>query len=200
MDEKRTVCGLEVKFAMHVGDREVLMLLDQKSEDMPYIVGYCTTIPDFGLEQMSETVGGNDYLEAVEEFLNRAQGQVESVRSSRALSDEPQEVLGPEHCLPDGMKHSLQGAVVVIKPDVLRPEYRNAANQLVLVGFGFGASPNARGQAIFGNTVFTGEKSNWRRHEVLGVLDPSKAPDFVKPGVEAIRAQQKAKGGKEHGR
>jgi len=47
---------------------------------------------------------------------------------------------------------------------------------------------------------YSGDKSDWRRPDVLGILDPAKAPDWVKPGVAAIRAQLKEKGGKSHER
>ena len=203
MDEKRTVNGFEVLFSMHVGPREVLFLLDQDSTEMPYMVGYCDIMPGQGCEQLNEVVGGDDYLEAMEEFLQRVQGQVAQVRAERNRTNEPQEVLGREHCLPsDGTEPDLHGRVVVIRPDALRPEYRNAAQQTVFVTGGFGAAPNARGRAVFGTNVFFGEKSDWWREDVLGILDPAKAPAWVKPGVAAIREQAKPqpkkKGGKPH--
>ena len=198
-DEKRTVCGLEVKFAMHIGEREVVFLLDPQNEETPYMVGNYT-LNSLGMEQVAEIIGSGDYLEVVDEFLDRVKGQVVQVRAGRKRFDEPQEVFGTEHCLPGGMEHSLQGMVVVIKPDMLRPEYRNVASQLVLVSGGNGASPNARGQSVFGNTVFSGERSTWRRYDVLGVLDPAKAPSWLKSGVAAIQTQKKSKekGGKPH--
>jgi hypothetical protein len=193
MEDKRTVCGLEVPFAMHVGDREVLFLLDPKSDETPFLVGYRTAVPELGLEQVDGLVGGDDYLEAVDEFLCRVQEQVTQVRADREMSDEPQEVFGASHCLPDGMKHHLEGRVVILKPEGLRHEYRNAAHQLIYITGGFGALPAARGQTVYGNAVFTGDKFTYRRHQVLGVLDPAKAPNWVQQGVKAIRAQQKTK-------
>jgi len=47
MDEKRTVCGYEVHFAMHVGPREVVFLLNPASTETPYWVGYCDIMPGF---------------------------------------------------------------------------------------------------------------------------------------------------------
>jgi len=199
MKDERFVTGLEVQFEMHVGDKEVLLLLDPHSNEMPYLVGYCT-VNGLGMEQLTELVGGNDYLEAVEEFMTRVQGQVDQVRSDRALSDEPQEVFGKEYCLPGGLEQDLNGRVVILKPETLRPEYQNIAHQLLFVHGGFGAAPNGRGTAVFATNVFSGEKRDCRRHEIAGILNPIHAPDWVKPGVEAIRAQQKAKGGKPHER
>jgi len=200
-DEERKFGDMEVTHAIHVGDREVLLLIDPNSEECPYLVCYNKRIPGLGLDNPTEIVGGADYLEAMDEFLRRVQGQVDQVRTESILYGEPQEVLGKEHCLPsDGMEPDLHGRVVVIKPTALRPEYRGATYQIVYVSGGFGAAANARGSAVFGNNVYSGDKSDWRRPDVLGILDPTKAPDWVKPGVEAIRAQLKEKGGKPHER
>ena len=199
-DEKRMVCGYEVHFAMHVGEREVLFLLDPTSTETPYIVGYCEGMPAFVAERFVDAVGSDDYLEMVDEFLLRAKGQVDQLRVERERSNEPQEVLGTAHCLPDGMKHHLEGRVVILKSEVLRHEYRNAASQLIYVTGGNGASPDGHGTAVFGKYVFSGESRDCRRHQILGVLDPDKAPEWVRPGVCAIIAQKNEKGGKPHER
>lgn len=198
-DEKRMLGELEVQSAIHVGDKEVLLLLNPQSAEAPYLVCYNNQIPGLGLDNPTEVVGGTDYLEAMDEFLRRAQGQVEQVRADRARSEEPQEVFGIEHCLPGSNQREerLVGRVIVVKPETYRPEYRNVANQLLYVTGGFGAEPNARGAAVFAHNVFSGEKSDCRRHQVIGILDPKHAPEWVKPGVDAIRAQIKEKYGKD---
>ena len=198
-DEKRTVNGFEVQFAMHIGPREVVFLLDPASEETPYMVGYCD-IMSLGFEHANDVVGSDDYLEIVDEFLHRVQGQVEQVRADRERTNEPQEVFGAAQCLPDGMKYDLEGKVVILKPEALRPEYCNVANQLILVTGGNGASPDGHGTAVFGKNVFSGEKHDSRRHKILGVLDPEQAPPWVRPGVCAIIAQKKEKGGRTHER
>jgi len=199
-DEKRTVNGFEVQFAMHVGPREVVFLLDPASTETPYMVGYCDIMPGLGTEQLFEVLGSDDYLEMVDEFIYRAQIQVDLARTERDEFPEPRETFGAAQCLPDGMKHSLEGKVVILRPETLRPEYRNAANQLIYVTGGFGASPDGHGTAVFGKNVFSGEKRDCRRHQVLGVLDPAKAPPWVRPGVCAIIEQKQTKGGKPHER
>jgi len=192
-DEKRTVNGFEVHFAMHVGPREVVFLLDPDNAETPYMVGYCDIMPGLGMERLDEVVGSDYYLEIVDEFLHRVHGQVDQVRADRQLFDEPQEVFGAAQCLPDGMKHSIESKVVILKPDVLRHEYRNVANQLLYVTGGNGASPDGHGTAVFCKSVFNGEDRSYRRHQVLGVLDPAQAPLWVRPGVCGIIEQQKEK-------
>ncbi|MCL2301572.1 MAG: hypothetical protein FWC27_15635 [Firmicutes bacterium] len=199
-DEKRTVNGFEVQFAMHVGPREVVFLLDPASAETPYMVGYCDIMPGLGTEQLFEVLGSDDYLEMVDEFIYRARIQVDLARTERDKLPGPREAFGAAQCLSDGMKHSLEGKVVILRPETLRPEYRNAANQLIYVTGGFGASPDGHGTAVFGKYVFSGENRDCRRHQILGVLDPDKAPEWVRPGVCEIIAQKKEKGGKPHER
>jgi len=200
-DEQRTLGGLEIAHDIHIGDKEVLFLLDSKNKETPYIVSYNQKMPGLGFDNPTESVGSTDYLEMMEEFLRRVQGQITQIREDRARFDEPQEVFTQAQCLPPSKESErLKGRVVVIKPEVLRAEYRNVAHQIVYVVGGFGAEANARGSKVFGTNVFSGEKSDWGRPDVLGILDPAHAPAWVKQGMEAIRAQQKSKGGKEHGK
>ncbi|MCL2530717.1 MAG: hypothetical protein FWE40_00975 [Oscillospiraceae bacterium] len=197
--ESRMFGELEVVHAIHIGDKEVLFLLDKQNTERPYIVSYNQLM--FGLDYPTETVGSADYLEMMEEFLQRVQGQIDQVREDRARSCEPQEVFTQAQCLPPS-KHEERfiDRVVVINAERLRPEYGNIANQVVYITGGFGAEPSSRGGKVYGHNVFSGEQVVWRREHVLGILAPAHAPDWVKPGVDAIRAQQKSKGGKEHGR
>jgi len=192
MEDKRKIGNWEVLQAIHIGDKEVVLLHDPDNAEAAYAACYRQTA--LGILESAEGVGSNDYLEMAEEFLRRVQGQVDQVRADRERSGEPREVFGAAQCLPsDGKEQDLKGRVVVIKPGVLRPEYQNIAHQIIYVTGGFGAAPNARGRAVFGNNVFSGEKSDWRREDVLGILDPAQAPAWVQPGVEAIRARQKEK-------
>ena len=200
-DEKRMIGDWEVLQGIHVGDKEVVLLRCPYNDETPYSVFYNQRDNSMGIEYTSEGVGSDDYLEMMEEFLHRVQGQIDQVRADRERTNEPQEVFEEEHCLsPDGEEHDLHGRVAVIRPETLRPEYRNVATQLILVSGGFGAVAYSRGTAVYGNYVFSGESADCRRHEILGILDPAKAPEWVKPGVEAIRAKQKEKGGKPHER
>ena len=136
----------EVLQGIHVGDKEVVLLYDPHNAETPYAVCCNQRNNSMGLEYTAEGVGSDDYLEMMEVFLQRVQGQVDRVRADRERTNEPQEVFGEEHCLPlNGEEPDLHGRVAVIKPEALRPEYRNAAAQVVLVSSGFGASAHSRG-------------------------------------------------------
>lgn len=73
--------------------------------------------------------------------------------------------------MPDGMDADIKGKVVAIKPEVLLLEYQTRSHQLILATGGFGCSPNARGRAVFGTNIYTGEQARWERSDILGVID-----------------------------
>jgi hypothetical protein len=41
-DEKRMVDTYKVKYAIHVGDKDILFAVDEKKTDCPYMVCNCT--------------------------------------------------------------------------------------------------------------------------------------------------------------
>jgi hypothetical protein len=130
-------------------------------------------------------------------FLDRVQGQVEQVKAELERTKEPQEVLGMEHCLAlDCSEGDLDARVVVLNPSVFQREYRNAPSQLVYITDGFGMFANTRDSTIYGHNVFSGKTTKLCRQFIFGVLDPAKAPDWVKPGMAAIHAQLRGKGGR----
>jgi len=96
-------------------------------------------------------------------------------------------------------KDDLHGKVIVIKPEVLRREYRAAAHQLKLCTGGFGASPNSRGSACFCTDLLTGKESRFERRDVLGTMEPDKLPQWAKDGLAAIQQAERSKSGKEKG-
>ena len=95
----------------------------------------------------------------------------------------------------------LNNKIVVIKPEVLRREYRRATCQLKLCVGGFGAYPHSRGSACFCIDLYTGKESRYERMDVLGVMEPEELPGWAKHGLLSIQQEQakkeQHKGGKE---
>lgn len=67
--------------------------------------------------------------------------------------------------LKDG--ETYEGKFVVLRPDHLKPEYREAKNQLFFAQSGFGCDPSKLGGKIFGR--YWDEQASTRREHVLGV-------------------------------
>lgn len=101
------------------------------------------------------------------------------------------------------MSHAddLHQKVVIIKPDVLKPEYQLATRQLYLCTGGFGASPNSRGSACFCTNLFTGKHSRFERSDILATLEADAVPKWAQEKLcEALQSQQKKDKAKEAAR
>ena len=85
----------------------------------------------------------------------------------------------------------LNNRVVVIRADVLRPEYRSARYQLRLCTGGFGASPHSRGSACYCKDLVTGKDSRFERRDILGVMEPDELPRWALAGLAAIEQAEK---------
>ena len=112
-------------------------------------------------------------------------------------------LFGAEHCRPGHLDYT--GKVLILRPDVLKEEYRSARNQLWVGETGFGCSPTARGQAVFATCLWDGEKARWERADFLGVLDEQYLPDWAREKLAELRgpdqeqADGPAQGGMEMG-
>lgn len=182
----------EVKHAVCIGDKEILFMEDGK-KPYPYLVCNCTWDNPLGVNQYSDAVVSADYLEMMAEFASRVTAQIEAVKAERAKISVS---LGPftlEHCVPDDTGESIQDKVAVIRQECLRPEYRTADKQLVLVTGGFGSQGKARGRAVYVVNLYSSKESRWNRGDILGVVKPECMPDWVKERLQQIESERQVK-------
>ena len=104
----------------------------------------------------------------------------------------PNAPITADGCEVIGYQHDLRGKIVVIKPEVLRPEYRRATSQLYLCDGGFGASPNSRGTACSCTQLYSGKSSYFERSDILGVIAPENLPKWAKHYLECVRQERQA--------
>lgn len=192
-EEKRMVDTYEVTYAIHVGDREILFVVDDGKTACPYMVCDCTWDNPLGIDQYFNAVGSTDYLEMMTEFTDRIKAQIEAVKAERGRITVPLLPFTPEHCTPNDYSQSIENKVVAIRAERLRPEYRTADNQLVLATGGFGTYANARGRAVYTVNLYSGKEARWNREDILGVLKPEYMPDWAKEQLKQILAGQQAK-------
>jgi len=191
MDEnKRRVDTYEVKYAIHVGDKEILFAVDEKKADCPYMVCNCTWDNPLGLEQYSNAAGSADYLETMTEFNSRVTAQLEAAKAERDRITVPLEPFAIEHCIPKGNSQSYENKVVILHPDCLRPEYRTADKQLLLATGGFGTYANSRGRAVYTVNIYSGRESRWNREDILSILKPEYMPEWAKERLKHIQAER----------
>jgi hypothetical protein len=95
-------------------------------------------------------------------------------------------------CTPITSDDDLNGKVVVIRPDILRREYRGATNQVALCDGGFGASPRSRGSACYCVNLYTGKTSRFERRDILGILKDDQIPKWAQQGLQIQHERKKS--------
>lgn len=88
------------------------------------------------------------------------------------------------HC--EEGKQDYTDQVVVLHPSVLKDQYKTPEDQLFLAEGGFGCSPTASGQKIFGTFLKDGEETHFCRSDFIGVLKEEYLPDWAKEKLEAM--------------
>lgn len=190
-EEKRMIGSYEVVQSIHIGKKEVVFGVD-RNEEYPFLVCYCTYDNPMSMAWVEDAVGSDNYLEAMQEFLDRVQRQVNLVWMEQEKYQCNLTPFTIEDCIPDNRKESIVGKVVVINAEVNRYEYRHSIYQLVLADGGNGAL-GGRGQAVFGTCLADGERARWERNNVLGEIKPERMPDWAKEALAKIREKEKEK-------
>ena len=199
--EKRMAGDYVIIHALHIGDREIVL------GENPAVVGderyMCAFCQSNGLMAgYTEVMVSDDYPELARLFGERVAEQAEKTRidlNGPKIQGIPNAPITPEDCEVISYQHDLQGKIVVIKQEVLRPEYRRATSQLQLCTGGFGASPNSRGTACYCTELYSGKTSCFQRSDILGTIAPENLPKWAKHYLEIVRqAEKKArdKGGR----
>lgn len=190
-DEKRMVGTYEVMHSIHIGRKEVVFGIDGK-DAYPFLVCDCTYDNPLSAAWVSDAVGSDDYLEAMQIFTDRVQEQIRIVRAEHAQFKFDMAPFTIDDCIPDNNTDNIIGKVVVIKAEVNRYEYRHSAYQLVLASGGYGAS-GGRGQAVYGTCLANGKSARWERCDVLGEIRPEKMPGWAKEALARIQEQDNEK-------
>lgn len=74
-EEKRMIGSYEVVQSIHIGKKEVVFGVD-RNEEYPFLVCYCTYDNPMSMAWVEDAVSSDNYLEAMQEFLDRVQRQV----------------------------------------------------------------------------------------------------------------------------
>lgn len=188
-EEKRMISSYEVTQSIHIGKKEVVFGVDEK-EEYPFLVCYCTYDNPLSAAWVTDAVGSDDYLEAMQIFTERVKEQIGLVRAEQEKFRFDGKPFTIDDCIPDDKSSNIVGKVVVINAEVNRYEYRHSAYQLVLVDGGHGAV-GGRGQAVFGTCLSDGKHARWERYDVLGEIKLECMPDWAKEALVKIKQQEK---------
>ena len=191
--EKRMADNYEITQAVYIGDKEVVMGMDQANA-MPYFCAYFSENEIGG--SYCDCLVSDDYVEIVEIFAERVNEQCKRVRQEQEKRKECGGIMTEEMCLPLTYDTTLTGKIAVVKKEALRPEYRSASYQLVYVTGGNGARGKARGNACFGTNLYDGERHKWARGAFYGEVKPEFLPDWAKERAEKIQKKEQDREGR----
>ena len=193
--EKRMIgdTGYEVRQSIHIGDHEILVADNMNAEDGNYYLVADYKTKAFLGEYSHCSVSG-DYFEIVGEFTARVNQQIEATKAEISKTDFQTAPITAAECHPHDFGQDLNGKVVAIKAEALRPEYRRGDCQLVLVEGGFGASANSRGSAVYCYALSDGQYTRFERRNVLGEI--KELPDWAKNRLEAVKTEIAVEPGK----
>ena len=79
------------------------------------------------------------------------------------------------------------GRVLVLKPSILKDEYKSPDYQLFLAEGGFGCSANSRGRKIFGQFLKDGEKTHYQRSDFIGAIKDKYLPEWAAEKLDELK-------------
>ena len=99
-------------------------------------------------------------------------------------------LFGTEHCVSERAEQDFTGKVLVLSPDVLREQYWGQEYQLLYAKSGFGCKPHSSGRAVFATSLMDGETARWNREDFVGILKDEFLPEWAKPKLAEMKAQE----------
>jgi len=194
-NEKRMAGDYEIIHALQVGDREIVLGENLKDVNgQKYMCAFCTANELFA--RYDDLYVSDDYMEILKYYGERVVKQAEKTRAElskpriQGIDNTPITV---GMCDPISYMDNIEGKVIVIKPEILKREYRSATHQLKLCTGGFGSHSNSRGSACFCTDLYSGKSSRFERVDVLGTMEPDDLPEWASIGLNTIRQAEKQK-------
>lgn len=99
-------------------------------------------------------------------------------------------LFGAEHCVGDRAEQDYTGKVLVLSPEALREQYWGQDYQLLYARSGFGCEPHSSGRAVFATSLMDGETARWNREDFVGILKDEFLPEWAKPKLAELQAQE----------
>jgi hypothetical protein len=185
VSDKHNIQGYKELASLQLGGR-VIILAEKPGADDPYMVVNCKWNNPLGANEYYDAIGTTDYFEAMREFIQREAAQLSHIETERSLSELPVHVMTAADCIPGSMEESIEGKLVLIKPEALSPEYRSAEQQIAYCTGGNGANPHASGRAVYCKMLYDGDQFRYNRHQIAGVVDPAKLPEWAQKKIAEL--------------
>lgn len=137
------------------------------------------------IETYDNCIGCDNYNEVVGLYSQRINDHISKVKDKLAEFPYDRGIIGKDAC--DSISGvNLKGKVIVIKGDIIKPEFAGADRQLCIANGGFGCSPEGSGTKVFCTNLYTGEEVGWHRGDILGTIKPECMPEWAKERLAEI--------------
>lgn len=93
-------------------------------------------------------------------------------------------LLDRNKCLDD--ENEFAEKLLILKPDVLKEEFRQPFFQYFYAQSGFGCYPDKLGGKVFGRFLADGENAQFRRSDFLGAADTEQLPQWAQKRLEQL--------------
>lgn len=126
------------------------------------------------------------WMFAVESFPAVVNGFCDQVRKAwRELG-----LYDRSHCV-DMQEEQLdyRDKIVILRGEYFKDEFKAPENQLFLAESGFGCSPNARGQKVYGVFLHDLENACIQRSDIMGVAKDTCLPEWVHAQLELLNKE-----------
>ena len=99
-------------------------------------------------------------------------------------------VFDKNDCIPFSYEESIEGKVAVIDSLVLKEEFQNERNQLVLITGGNGAYSASNGNVCIGIILNDEQRIQCFRDDLIGTIPEENLPDWAKERLANIREEE----------
>lgn len=175
-NEERKIGEYRVRNSLYMGGKEYALCENMNDSHGLFYMTCVVTANDF-YEFYSDVLSSDNYLEIADLYADRIKNAI-----TAQISEEkkfPHGIITEDMCETVRDK-DFEDEIIVIKADVLRPEYRSQAHQIVRCQGGNGARADARGRAVFCEGFSDNKRTRFERTDVLGILKQEHYPDWLK--------------------
>lgn len=191
----RKVGDYKVLQSMQIGYKEILLCENPTGpKEKRYLCCYAEQVLMY--EKYDDAIAGDDFAEIVKFYGDRVAGAagefMKETEERKAVIGDLDDEITASSCKAISPEDSLVGQVVVVRGNVLRPEFQHGTRQLMLCVGGFGAQPMARGRSCSCINLYENRVTTYYRSDLLGVMKPENMPEWAKDRVEKAKAAHQA--------
>lgn len=193
--EQRMFGDYFVRAEMRIGKYEIVVC---ESDKVPAEEKYlCAYVESNGIfERCTECMVSDSYADIVtlygERITQKAEEMQKIIEKEGKIAGDDSEIVA-EQCIPITEEDNLEDKVIVIRGNVLPPEYRRATHQIMLCTGGSGAMPMSRGRTCFCKSLLDSHDTRFYRQDVLGILDENRMPEWAKSKLHRMEQQSEIK-------